>query len=34
LRKRKWLIILAELICVALAVGATVLWLMYAPLFT
>ena len=34
LRKRKWLIILAELLCVALAVGATVLWLMYAPLFT
>jgi capsular exopolysaccharide synthesis family protein len=34
LRKRKWLIILAELICVALAVGTTVLWLMYAPLFT
>jgi capsular exopolysaccharide synthesis family protein len=34
LRKRKWLIILAELICVALAVGSTVLWLMYAPLFT
>jgi capsular exopolysaccharide synthesis family protein len=34
LRKRKWLIILAELICVGLTVGATVLWLMYAPLFT
>jgi len=34
LRKRKWLIILAELICVALAAGATVLWLMNAPLFT
>jgi capsular exopolysaccharide synthesis family protein len=34
LRKRKWLIILAELFCVALAVGTTVLWLMYAPLFT
>ena len=34
LRKRKWLIILAELICVGLAAGTTVLWLMNAPWFT
>ncbi len=34
LRKRKWLIILAELICVGIAIGATMLWLMNAPLFT
>ena len=34
LRKRKWLIILTELIFVSLAVGATLIWLNYAPLFT
>lgn len=34
LRKRKWLIILTELIFVSLAVGATLIWLNYAPLYT
>jgi len=34
LRKRKWLIILAELFFVSLAVGATLLWLNYAPRYT
>jgi len=34
LRKRKWLIILTELIFISLAVGATLLWLNYAPLYT
>lgn len=34
LRRRKWLIILTELIFVSLAVGATLLWLTYAPWYT
>ncbi len=34
LRKRKVLIILSVLICSALAAGVTVLWALYAPLYT
>ncbi len=34
LRKRKWLIILTELFFISLAVGATLIWLQYAPLYT
>jgi len=34
IRKRKWMILLSLTICVGLASGATVLWLMYAPLYT
>ena len=34
IRKRKWLIILSVLICVAVASAVTQLWLMYSPLYT
>jgi len=34
IRKRKWLIVLSVLICLAVAATVTQLWLMYSPLYT
>lgn len=34
LRKRKWLIIISLVLCIGLSIGATMLWLMYAPYYT
>ena len=34
LRKRKWLILIMLILCVGASVGATLLWLQFAPLYT